>query len=108
MFTPQIPIVSDLLVAVKLALRVNGTTFDSEIEGVIAASKSDLKMSGVKAAAVDAASPDALIVRAVVCYAKAEFGLDNQDSEKYMASYRSLETHLALSSEYQEPPVVTP
>lgn len=94
-----------LLADVRLALRITSTAFDSEIEGVIAAAKADLIISGVATAAVNAADPDPLVKSAIIVYAKAQFGLDNADSEKYMQSFLSLETALALSAEYQEPVV---
>lgn len=105
-FPGQEPLATDALRdAVKLALRITSTAYDDEVDEVIAAARADLILSGVSATAVNAADPDPLVKRAITVYAKAQFGLDNQDSEKYMESYRSLETHLALSIEYQEPAV---
>ena len=43
---------------------------------------------------------DPLIMRAVATYVKAEFGLDNDDSEKYRASYKEQRNGLALSDSY--------
>lgn len=91
----------DLLSEARLALRISAEAYDSEIVGIIDAARDDLKLSGVSAAALE--DPDPLVRRAIVVYCKAHFGLDNADSEKYMESFRSLETHLALSSEYGEP-----
>ena len=88
---------------VKLALRVTSSAYDDEVEALIAAAKDDLLLSGVSYTALEAVAPDALVKRAIVLYCKAEFGLDNPDSDKYMRSFHALETHLALSSEYQEP-----
>jgi hypothetical protein len=48
---------------------------------------------------------DPLIKRAVILYSKANFGSGNADSEKYIASYTSLKTHLTLSQEYTVAPV---
>lgn len=84
---------------VKVALRVTVTDFDAELSDLIDAAKTDLALSGVAPAAL-AGEPDPLIKRAIILYCKSEFGLDNPDAERYMASYRSLETHLALSTEY--------
>ena len=91
-----------LISAVKTALRVSSSAYDDEIEGIIDAAVVDLMLSGVSAAAAGAADPAPLIKRAIIVYAQAQFGLDNPDSEKYMESFRSLETHLALSAEYQQ------
>jgi len=85
---------------VKRELRITTDEFDSDIVMLVAAAKSDLKLSGVTASAVDSDSPAPLIRMAIIVYCKAMFGLDNADSEKYLSSYRSLETSLALSSEY--------
>lgn len=91
-----------LISAVRTALRVSSTVYDNEIEDIIDAAVVDLMLSGVSAAAAGATDPAPLIKRAIIVYAQAQFGLDNPDSEKYMASFRSLETHLALSAEYQQ------
>ena len=83
---------------VKKSLRISTDYFDTEIIDLIDSAKSDLILSGVLTSkTIDA---DMLIKRAIILYSKAHFGLDNADSEKYMASYTSLKTHLCLSQEY--------
>lgn len=82
-------------------LRISHTHFDAEITDLIGAAQADLLLGGIKAAKVEDES-DALIKRAIVCYVKAEFGLDNADAEKYRNSYEMLKRHLQLSSEYIE------
>lgn len=96
-----------LVAIVKSAVRVTTAVFDDEIGCIIDACKDAMRISGVASAAVDATDPDPLIKRAFILYAKAEFGMDNPDSEKYMASFTSLLVHLALSSEYQETEAVS-
>lgn len=90
-----------LFTYVKSALRI--TTDDSgitsEIKELIASALMDLQLSGVKVDAITYPL-DSLVVRAVVTYCKANFGFDNPESEKLMSSFRMLETHLALSSDY--------
>lgn len=86
----------------KLALRITSSAYDDEVDMLIDAAKADLLLSGVASAALEADEPDPLVKRAIILYCKAEFGLDNPDAERYMASFRSLETHLALSTEYAE------
>ena len=86
---------------VRRYLRISHTHFDAEITDLIGAARADLLLGGIKAAKVDDES-DALIKRAIVCYVKAEFGLDNADAEKYRGSYDMLKKHLQLSSEYIE------
>lgn len=92
-----------ILTEVKLALRITSTAYDDEIETIIDAAADDLLMSGLASSALAAATPDPLVKRAVVLYAKAEFGQDNPDAEKYMASYRQVVSRLVMSAEYQQP-----
>ncbi len=89
-----------MLQKIKLSLRIKNTSFDIEVQSLIDAAKKDLTLSGVNEAKV--VSTDPLILRAVTLYAKAHFGLGNDDSEKYVAAYESLKTHLSLSAEYTE------
>lgn len=81
---------------VKLALRIKTSTLDVEINDLIEACKLDLSISGVKVIN----DTDLLIKRAIIVYCKANFGLDNEDSEKYQRSYNSLKEHLSLCSDY--------
>lgn len=89
-----------LLDDVKLALRISSSAFDSEVQDLIDAAKLDLKLSGVTSEKADAATPDALIKRAIVTYAKANFGFDNPDADRLQQSYDMLKAHLTLSREY--------
>lgn len=84
---------------IRRYLRTNHTHFDAEITDLIGAAQADLLLGGIKAAKVEDES-DALIKRAIVCYVKAEFGLDNADADKYRNSYEMLKRHLQLSDEY--------
>lgn len=84
-----------MLQKVKLALRITNTIFDDEISDIIEACKLDMQLSGIE---VD--DQDTLIQRAIILYSKAQFGLENKDSDKYQKSYEALKTHLALSGEY--------
>lgn len=63
-----------MLEKVKVALRkVKVDAFDEEIKDIIAAARTDLVLAGVaKAKAKDDTDP--LIIRAVILYAKAQFG----------------------------------
>lgn len=83
---------------VKTALRVKTTSLDLEITDLIDACKADLSISGVEI--IDDSDP--LIQRAIIVYCKANFGLNNVDSEKYQKSYDLLKQHLALCSDYKE------
>lgn len=89
---------------VKDALRVSGTALDTEIQDLIDAAKADLQLSGVHADKI--VDTDPLIKRAVIVYAKAHFGWDNPEADRFAQSYDMLKQHLTLSAEYTE--VVVP
>ena len=81
----------------RAALRISSTSdrITEEINDCIAACKKDLQDVGVKR--LD--ETDALIVRAITLYVKAEFGF-NDNADKFHNSYESLKVHLPMSSEY--------
>lgn len=85
----------------KQALRIKTDAFDAEINGLISAAKSDLKLSGVSEQKLNDET-DPLIKRAVILYVKANFGWNNPDAERLQHSYNMLKIHLALSQEYAE------
>ena len=85
-----------MLESIKLALRIKSSAFDLEILDLINAAKLDLRLSGV----IKINEEDPLILQAVKIYCKANFGLDNKDSEKYQASYDLLKQHLSLCGDY--------
>lgn len=85
-----------MLEKIKKSLRITHNSLDDEIQDLIDGALADLRISGI----VNINQTDALIIRAVTIYCKANFGLENTDSEKYQTSYNSLKTHLSLSGEY--------
>ena len=85
-----------MLEKIKQALRIKSTKLDVEIQDLIEAAKLDLKISGVTK--INEADP--LIAQAIKTYCKANFGLDNKDSEKYQKSYDMLKQHLSLCGDY--------
>ena len=93
-----------MLDKVKNALRVKTATFDDEIQDLIDACKADLRLVGVNVpedtpAEGKEAAGDPLITRAIVLYAKANFGY-SEDSEKYRAAYDYLKCSLSLAGDY--------
>ena len=83
----------------RQAVRTKSTAFDGEIADLIRAARVDLALGGVlPERAQDEADP--LIKRAVMNYIKAEFGLDNEDAEKFRAVYERLKVSLTMSSDY--------
>ena len=85
-----------MLEKVKLALRIKSNKLDEEITDLIEACKIDLSLSGVKRIK----DTDPLIQQAIKIYCKANFGLDNKDSEKYQKSYDMLKISLSLCGDY--------
>lgn len=80
-------------------VRTSSTKTDGELRDLIAAARDDLVLGGVlPVRARDEADP--LIKKALASYVKAEFGLDNEDSEKYRAAYASLKADLTMSTKY--------
>ena len=77
----------------RAALRISSTSekITEEINDCIAACKMDLQDVGVKK--LD--ETDALIIRAITLYCKAEFGYSDK-SEQFWKSYECLKTHLSL------------
>lgn len=87
------------LESVRKYMRLTHIAHDSEIKDLINAARADLVLGGVlEEKALDESDP--LILRAVGTYVKAEFGLDNEDSEKYRAAYKELRNGLTLSDSY--------
>ncbi len=80
-------------------VRISHNRHDGEIIDLIGAARADLLLGGIIASKANSET-DSLIRRAVFLYVKAEFGLDNDDSEKYRDSYETLKKHLQLSDEY--------
>ena len=85
-----------MLESIRLALRIKSSAFDEEILELIESSKTDLKMSGI----TNIKEEDPLIRQEIKTYCKANFGLDNKDSEKYQSSYDMLKQHLSLCGDY--------
>lgn len=80
-------------------LRITTSALDGEITDLINAARDDLVLGGVLPdRAQDETDP--LIKRAIATYIKAEFGLDNDDSEKYRAAYVDLKKRFLLSDKY--------
>ena len=78
------------------AIPSSNNKLDEEITDLIEACKIDLSLSGVKRIK----DTDPLIQQAIKLYCKANFGLDNKDSEKYQKSYDMLKISLSLCGDY--------
>lgn len=84
-----------MLEKVRLSLRIKSYKLDDEINGLIEACKMDLSISGVRKINEE----DPIIQRAIILYCKANFGLDNKESERYQKSYELLKQSLSLCGE---------
>ena len=89
-----------MLESVKRELRITNVAYDQEVVDLIEAAKLDLKIPQIDAAKITDADP--LIKRAIILYCKANFGLDNKDSEKYQKAYDNLAEKLSLSLLYKD------
>jgi uncharacterized phage protein (predicted DNA packaging) len=84
-----------LLDDVKDALRVSDSEKDTEIGDLIAAALADLLLAGVTAD-----STDPLVKRAVILFAKAQYGWDNPEADRFQKCYDLLKASLSLSNDY--------
>jgi len=94
-----------MLDKVKLALRLSGTALDDEVSDLINAAIADLRLVGINVRG-EGGPPRKprgapLLDRAVVLYAKAEFGF-NDDAERYRNAYDYLKCALSLTADYTE------
>jgi len=87
---------------IKKELRITSIAFDSEVQDLIDAAEEDLKQSGV----VNVDETNTLIKRAIALYCKGYFGYDNPDADRFINAFKSLEIHMALSSDFNTAPVV--
>lgn len=97
--TTAAAISEEYLADLRLRVRLTATTLDGEVKDLISAARADLALGGVlPARAADESDP--LVKQAIATYLKAEFGLDNEDAEKYRASYQKQKVALSLSTDY--------
>lgn len=93
-----------LLDDVKIALRISSSNavFDNEINTLIKAARLDLIQAGVSESIVNKdTGTDALIIRAIITYAKANFGYDNPEADRFNNAYIMLKQHLSLYGDYK-------
>ena len=83
---------------VKVAIRTTATDagLTTEITDIIAAAKLDMAAGGV----TNTDDTDALVKRAIILYAKANYGMANPDMEKYQKAYDNLKVLMALTMTY--------
>jgi len=84
-----------MLQKVKLALRITTNSFDSELEGLIAAAKIDLGIAGVELPS----TLDAICEIAIITYCKLHFG-EPDEYDRLKASYDEQKAQLSMSTGY--------
>lgn len=89
-----------LFESVKNALRLSTDRADSEVTGLMSAAIHDMLVKGVSAdwLGTDVDSLPALARQAVVVYAKANFGYDNDDADRFLKVYDSMVATMLNSS----------
>lgn len=90
-----------IIASCKDALRIppDVADYDSEIADLVFSARAALRAGGVSARKIDKAD-DGAINLAIKVFVKANFGMDNPDSEKLQESFDHLVTMLKGSSEY--------
>ena len=84
-----------MLEAVKLALRITTSAFDSELNDLIAAGLIDLKQAGV----TNHDTEDPMIRRAVITFCKLNFGSPD-DYDRLKKAYDEQKAQLGMASGY--------
>lgn len=83
------------LARVKLALRIAGDDFDSEIQDLIKASMLDLGIAGVNG--MNAVEDNPLVNRAIITYCKMNFGQPD-DYDRLKLSYDEQKSQMSMAS----------
>ena len=91
---------------IKLILRIDDSILDEDIQDSIDAAKADLKLCGIAESKI--IDTDALILRAIKTYCKAEYSTNEKESTRYMESYFMIRNHLSMSIDYNIEVVVIP
>ena len=93
----------ELFQSVKSALRLTivDEDLDNEINDLIKAARMDLNIVGLVSEDFSENNA-ALIKQAIILYAKGNWGYDNPDAPRFLATYEDLKVALALHSLYDE------
>lgn len=79
-------------------VKVCSTMSDDEIEDLIAAALSNLRAGGVREELLRRDDMDPAVKFAVISFCKANYGFDNNDSDRYFQRYEWQRLHLLNSS----------
>lgn len=83
---------------IKVALRLKGGAYDSEVQMHIDAALADMKRVGVDEELLDPENIGALPRQAVAMFVKARFGYDNDEASRFENAYRQTVIDLLNSS----------
>lgn len=86
-----------ILQAVKLALRIQTSAFDSELNDLIAAALIDLKQAGIS----NNELADPMIKRAVITFCRLNFGSPD-DYDRLKRAYDEQKAQLGMATNYTE------
>lgn len=86
-----------MLEKIRTALRIKTRSLDNEIEDLIAAALADLKIAGV----TNTDENDPLIIRAVITYCKANFGVTDA-YDRLKKSYDEQKAQLQMASGFTD------
>lgn len=86
-----------MLALVKLALRISSTTFDTQLNMLIAAAQTDLGIAGVELPT----TLDEICQQAIITYVRMHFGQPD-DYERLKASYDEQKAQLSMSDGYTD------
>lgn len=86
-----------MLALVKLALRISSTTFDTQLNMLIAAAQTDLGIAGVELPT----TLDEICQQAIITYVRMHFGQPD-DYERLKASYDEQKAQLSMADGYTD------
>ncbi len=86
-----------MLQAVKLALRIQTTAFDSELNDLIAAALIDLEQAGI----MKKDTEDPMIRRAIITFCRLNFGSPD-DYDRLKRAYDEQKAQLGMATGYTE------
>jgi hypothetical protein len=87
---------SDILIKIKLALRITHTKLDEDMQADIDACLADLKVCGI----IHAGSDDPLIFNAVKLYCRSIYTDDTAKGTEYLRRYDALKSCLMMAEGY--------
>ena len=88
-----------LLDDVKSELRVSGTDFDTETQGLIDSAKIEMESKGLDKSLI--VETDPLVKQCIVLYCKSNFGWDNPEADRFQSRYDMTLRHMLLSGMYE-------